>query len=273
MVLNRKLVIIDVGCRWGFAEKFIAAGGMFQIYGFDPDAHECQRLRELYAGHSVALVPIGLAGTAGTKTLYLTQEPACSSLLVPDTQLTENYPALRCARLVGSTEVETTTLDQWAVENGVASIDYVKLDTQGTELEILKGGVNSLRNVRCLEVEVEFNPIYQGQPIFSDVDLFLRSQGFVLWKLTNHVHYSSDGAPSVALGEDSVFYDDLQQVKHAVFGGQLYWANAHYVKQEVLNASSITEARVLMDIALFDQLGMPDVVNHLRARTAQASTT
>jgi Methyltransferase FkbM domain len=72
----------------------------------------------------------------------------------------------------------------------VSRIDFIKLDTQGSELEILQGGVRALAGVRCVEVEVEFNPIYRGQPLFYEVDAFMRGQGFVLWKLTNLVHYA-----------------------------------------------------------------------------------
>ena len=263
---NQKLVVVDIGCRWGFAEKFIDEKGAFHAYGFDPDIEECQRLSKRYASSNVSLIPLGLAGIPGKRTLYITQEPACSSLLQPDPELTENYPALQCARHVSTVEVETTTLDHWALRDGVHVVDYIKVDTQGTELEILRGGINTLKNVRCLEVEVEFNPIYLGQPVFADVDMFLREQGFVLWKLTNHVHYSRDGAPMEPLGEDAIFYDDKQRVAHPLFGGQLYWANAHYVRKSVLSAKDVSAIQMQRDISLFTTLGMPDVVSHLNAR-------
>lgn len=260
--LDRELVIVDIGCRWGFAEKFTKTHGCFRVYGFDPDIEECQRLNQRYEGSAVSIAPVGLAGTPGMRTLYVTHEPACSSLLTPDPKLTESYPALHCARHISSIEVETTTLDDWARKSGVQVIDHIKVDTQGTELEILKGGINNLKMVRSIEVEVEFNPIYLGQPIFSEVDMFLRGEGFVLWKLTNQVHYSKDGSPEESLGEDIVCYDEKQQVRHSIYGGQLYWANAHYVRKNVLEGEN-SEAQKLRDVALFRALCMPDVVDHL----------
>ena len=227
-------------------------------------------MNQHYDDASITLIPVALAQTAGPRTLYLTQEPACSSLFQPDPYLTENYPALACARQVSTTEIQTTTLDHWASQNKVSVIDYIKVDTQGSELEILKGGIGALQTVRCLEVEVEFNPIYLGQAVFSEVDTFLRSQGFVLWKLSNHVHYSRQGVPNVTLADEHIFYDDLQAVKHTVYGGQLYWANAHYVKKDVLSTAPRTAQQAALDIALFDALGMPDVVDHLRPPASQA---
>ena len=261
---DRKLVVVDIGCRWGFAERFMRDDGLFRVYGFDPDIEECQRLNQRYEGSDVSIVPLGLAGVAGKRRLFMTHEPACSSLIEPDPTLTEHYPALRCAQHVSTVEVDTTTLDAWAATHGVPNIDYIKVDTQGTELEILKGGIHILQSARCLEVEVEFNPIYLGQPVFSDVDLFLRSQGFVLWKLTNQVHYSRDGAPDTPIGDDTIYYDERQQVKHPIYGGQIYWANAHYVNRGVLALAAADESQKLRDISLFETLGMPDVTRHLR---------
>ena len=261
---ERQLVAVDIGCRWGFAEKFVGSNRLFQVYWFDPDEAECLRLRQRYAGENVTLVPMGLAGVAGRRTLYVTKEPACSSLLMPEPGLTEHYPALDCARLVSTVEVATSTLDAWADQHGVRVADYIKVDTQGTELEILKGGRRLLQTARCLEVEVEFNPIYQGQDLFAQVDTFLRSQGFVLWKLGNQVHYSSDGTPELLATEDFVYYDDAHRVPHPVFGGQLYWANAQYVNQSVLHPGRLSAAQRARDITLFETLGMPDVVKATR---------
>jgi FkbM family methyltransferase len=267
---KRQIVIVDIGCRWGFAEKFITDDALFQVFGFDPDIEECSRLSLRYDARSVSVVPIALAGTPGRRTLFVTQEPACSSLLRPDPHLTTTYPALACARLVSTVEVDTTTLDDWAAENDIQHIDYMKIDTQGTELEILTGGARILNSVRCLEVEVEFNPIYLGQPVFSDVDMFLRSQGFVLWKLTNQVHYSRNGAPNQPIGDDAIFYDDRQKIDHAIFGGQLYWANALYIRKSVLDDRNASESTAIRDVRLFCALGMPDVVGHLSPESGEA---
>lgn len=265
--LDRPLVVVDVGCRWGFAEKFTLDADHFRVYGFDPDKEECARLTKLYeAGGAVTLIPFGLAGSPGKRTLYVTKDPACSSLLEPNPELTEYYPSLHCARRVLDLEVVTTTLDHWAKDAGIEVVDYIKIDTQGTELEILQGGTRVLEHVRCLEVEVEFNPIYLGQPLFADIDTFLRSRGFVLWKLTNHVHYSKAGLPGAPLGEDAVLYDNNYCVRHATYGGQLYWANAHYINKDVLQHKHPSDPLISRDVALFEVLGMPDVVQHLHAQ-------
>ena len=187
--LDRALVVVDIGCRWGFAERFTKNVGYFRVYGFDPDKVECQRLNDLYKSESVTLVPLGLAQTAGKRTLYITKEPACSSLLEPDPMLTSNYPALNCAQHVSSVEVETTTLDIWTKESCIDNVDYIKVDTQGSELEILTGGINTLKGVRSLEVEVEFNSDVNANTMLHDI-----GTSYGVKKLTSDApHWSYNG--------------------------------------------------------------------------------
>ena len=62
--------------------------------------------------------------------------------------------------------------------------DYLSIDTQGTELEILHGADETLaKNVLAVFVEVGFAPTYEGQPMFSEIEGFLRARGFRLASL------------------------------------------------------------------------------------------
>ena len=53
-------------------------------------------------------------------------------------------------------------------------VDFIKLDTQGSELDILHGAGSLLDNCSGLQLEVMFSPLYEGQPLFADVDAYLR---------------------------------------------------------------------------------------------------
>lgn len=230
---GRPLVVADIGCRWGFATAWSALGAHVQLIGFDPDAEECARLERLHRGSAgVQFVPMGLGRRRGRAKLHLTREPACSSLYPPDTRALRHRPDLSCIEPAGTATIQLTTIDRWAASAGIEQIDVMKLDTQGSELGILQGGRRMLAGVRMLEVEVEFNEIYRGQPLFGDVDRFLRDRGFVLWRLGNLVHYGMAGTGSAYDGEDRQFYDS-RDVVFASQGGQLYWAHAYYVPQSL----------------------------------------
>lgn len=103
------------------------------------------------------------------------------------------------------------TLDGYLSEAGFHSVDFMEIDTQGSELDILRGADIFLKkSVLGLRVEVEFSPIYKNQPLFSDVDSFLRPYGFVLFDLSRH-RYRRSSAPRSILTKGQLLYG------HAVY--------------------------------------------------------
>jgi hypothetical protein len=79
----------------------------------------------------------------------------------------------------GATPVTTTTLDIALTNLPERRGEFIKLDTQGTEYEILQGARNTLiYQTAAVYCEVEFAQIYEGQKLFSDIEVFLRRYGF-----------------------------------------------------------------------------------------------
>ncbi|WP_347485396.1 FkbM family methyltransferase [Vandammella animalimorsus] len=266
-MVTEPIVILDIGCRWGFAERFLKPEhlGKFKIYGFDPDQEECARLQAAYAhmpSGAVTCVPQGLAREIGRRNLYITKDPACSSLHPPIQFLAENYPELDCIRLEKIISIDVTTLKKWAQENSIKNIDYIKIDTQGSELEILKGAEEILESVNCIDIEVEFNPIYEGQSLFWEVDAYLRTKGFQLWRFPNIVHYSQDGQPRQLNETNSLIFDSSTKQETIAFGGQVFWADARYVRTSVFSIPAEPTQRTKI-INLFNALGMSDVIHSI----------
>ncbi len=269
--LPRPLTVVDVGCRWGPHAWWLELPGV-RVIGFDPDEDECRRLAEAAGDRAVArFVPVALGARAGPARLHLTREPACSSLYPPDVSLLDTRPALVVITPVGQAEVELQTLDGWSAQDGVDRVDHLKLDTQGSELDILRGAEHTLGSVRVVEVEVEFNPIYQGQPLFADVDRFLRGQGFVLWRLAHLAHYSLPGGISRFETDDTHHFDVDHPVTVTGTGGQLYWADAFYVRRELaFPPDSIPWETALGDAVLTGALGFWDLAHQSAARASGA---
>ncbi len=76
-------------------------------------------------------------------------------------------------------------------------IDIMKIDVQGYELSVLKSADEYLKNVKLISLEIEFIPLYENQPLFSDIDIFLRSKGFYIyniyggyWRKNGQLEYS-----------------------------------------------------------------------------------
>jgi FkbM family methyltransferase len=230
--LERRVVLADAGARWGPDDRWRELSPPLQVVAFEPDEDECRRL-EAEETTGVRYVPVALGAHRGPATLYLTRDPACASLYPPDQAAVAAHAELAGSEPVGERTVQLRTLDDWCDEERV-TIDVLKLDVQGAELDVLRGAESQLRQVVMLEAEVEFNRIYQGLPLFADIDSFLRERGFVLWRLTRLAHYGRRGLDSETVTFD-VHAFDSRVVRFDAQGGQLYWGHAHYVAADVFD--------------------------------------
>jgi FkbM family methyltransferase len=193
----------------------LARNGCAEVIGFEPIEAACATLNEqATAGKgSIRYLPFAL-GDGEEHVLHVTNVPMTSSLFPPARETVDLFPALgELMQVVERVHMRTRRLDDLPE---VAPVDFLKLDVQGAELLVLDHGRETLRNVSILQCEVEFLELYEGQPLFADVDAFLRSQGFAF------LHFSySMGRPFKPL---SVAQDPLRAMS------QILWADAIYVK-------------------------------------------
>src|SRR5262249_13363188 len=200
------------------------------LVGFEPDAVECRRLNDsVRPGRSERYFATALGKSDGTGTLHLAVRPACSSLYPPDAAVVCRYPQVYGdIREVGTEEVVLTTLDSWWIDAGRPRISFIKLDTQGSKWDILTAGSRVLPGCLRLEVEVEFNALYLGQPLFHDVDRLLREAGFSLWHLRSLCHYAKK--PKGRRVQADTIHFDGRWYPTPAGSGRLFWANAIYFR-------------------------------------------
>lgn len=245
----RSITVLDVGARWGNAGAWWRLEPLAKMVGFEPDHVECARLNAT-AEAGCRFEPVALASVDGKATLHLTSDPSCCSLYAPNQKLIDRYPALGVMAPVGTAEVPTRSLDSWAAEAGCTDIRFIKIDVQGTELDVLRGATRALQGCVGLEVEVEFVPLYNG-PLFSDVDQYLREHGFSLWRLSHLVHYSEHRRETPMTRTEVAVYDNVV-VQHAASTGRLAWGNAIYFRDY---AGLEQEADLLVLAALLEACG------------------
>lgn len=165
-------IVFDVGAAEGrVAEAYL---GMFPnavVYAFEPTPGLCK----LKSGRRVKVVKVAAAEKSGTATLYLNLKPHTNSLL----PFVKQGGALTTHSTV---EVPAVSLDDFCREVGVQQIDVLKIDTQGTELQVLVGatGLFNKGAVKVVVVELQSTSIYAGQCKRGDVGKFLSHYGFVL---------------------------------------------------------------------------------------------
>jgi FkbM family methyltransferase len=176
------LTLVDVGASGGIDAKWRALGRHLRVIGFDADARA--PMPGDAAGPAVTFLTAALHRERGPLPFHLVRHQEASSVFVPNRQFLNQFPESDRFDIVESITMDADTLDHQLALAGVGGVDFIKLDTQGSELLILQGGRQTLASgVFGLEIEVEFVPVYADQPLFADVDAFARDAGFMLMDL------------------------------------------------------------------------------------------
>ncbi|WP_116813548.1 FkbM family methyltransferase [Steroidobacter cummioxidans] len=174
-----KLIVIDIGARAGLHPRW--NGLPIEAIGLEADQEECDRLNA--AGGDVRFLPYAVGRTDGeSAVLNLTSGIGCSSLYEPNQELLAPYWHRRYWQVERQVPMTLITLDTICERHGIRP-DALKLDIQGGELAALEGAEDVLKGVLAVELEVAFQETYLGQPLFADIDAFLRARGFSLTKL------------------------------------------------------------------------------------------
>lgn len=180
------LVLVDVGARGGLKSNWSRAQRHLRLLGFEPDEREFNRLVELAGaqGGSNAFFNTALHNRRGPIRLHVARDRGLSSIFEPNREFLDAFPEASRFDTVDVQQVEADSLDDQLRMREITDVDFVKVDTQGSELLVLQGAEDALASsVAGVEVEVEFSAIYKDQPLFADVDTFLRGLGFLLFDL------------------------------------------------------------------------------------------
>jgi len=169
-------LIIDVGGHIGDSVAlFKKAFPSSMIHSFEPSPQSFEKLKQNTARDSeVFLWNCAMGAVAGKKTLLQNESSGMSSFL----QLGE----FGWGQIEKESIVDVTTLDSFLAGHGIERVDILKSDTQGYELEVLKGAEEALRRNRIglIYLELIFSPMYKGQPPFHQIFQHLAACNFAL---------------------------------------------------------------------------------------------
>jgi hypothetical protein len=93
-------------------------------------------------------------------------------------------------------------------------IDFLKMDIQGAELTVLRNGTEKLKNCLAAQLEVSYICLYENQPAFGEVDMWMRQQGYVphcfldvkRWSIAPTIFNNNVWVPGNQLLESDVVY-------------------------------------------------------------------
>jgi FkbM family methyltransferase len=187
-VLRRKAIfdkynvdlVIDVGANTGIYGKEIRrAAYESRIISFEPLTDAFKKLeknKDKDAKWSVYNFALGAEN--GNQVINISANSHSSSILeILDT----HTKAETTASYVSKQEIQIKTLDSIFKDiSGAAKEIYLKIDTQGFELNVLKGAENSLQHIQTIQLEMSLRPLYAGQPLYYDLMDFLHFHGYTL---------------------------------------------------------------------------------------------
>jgi hypothetical protein len=134
-----------------------------------------------------------LGALEGAARLNVTRDPGKSSLLEPDLQTISQFSPITDWTVSSVALVQIKSLDSALLEHLLVPPDFIKIDVQGYELEVLKGAEKTLPYVTAIEVETTLVPLYHEQPTCVALNHWLAQRGFTLVALKTTGTFGGEG--------------------------------------------------------------------------------
>lgn len=230
--LGRRPRVVDVGAHplnGVHAYSPLEELGPIDVVGFDPLEDRLRERAELdrARGGSLTLLPYAV-GDGSIHTLYVNNEDATTSLFPLNVEHNAAFSHLHTLHTIRTAAVQTHRLDDVLPPGPV---DFLKIDVQGAELMVLQSGREVARRSAVVHCEVEFAPIYSGQPLFSEVNYEMSLLGFDLIDLIKpsplyHMVGTAQTTPDVMLWADAVYFrrsdDPETRIAQALVAAAVY---------------------------------------------------
>lgn len=275
-VLRSSFTLLDVGASGGIDKIWTCFGDTLQAVGFDPLVAEVDRLNALApANHRYMDAFVGcseyrrkyppgyweLPEARSNQPFQRVSSSWALSILGIDwvkEAYNQNQDVVFSDRLI--------SLDEYCASEDLCDVDYLKIDTDGSDFEVLQGAAHLIDELGLMAVQVEaqfHGAVRADANLFSNIDLFLRNRGFSLFDL-DVWRYSRAAMPRRF----------FLPIPAQTCRGQVLWGEALYVRDlgDPLYAEkwpdySFDEQKLLKLAAVFDLCGLADcavelLVNH-----------
>ncbi len=188
VLANTRAVAADVGAAAGLQGQWQSLDGNAVLYLFEPFPDAAADLERLFSSRPQAdlyrIIPVGLSSCDGIQTLHVTNSPTGSSLKSPVGHLGVQYTPPDYFYPIREIPIKVARLDTILNEAGETQLDFIKLDTQGAEADILEGLGESRRGrLTCVESEVNLVGAIPGGTTFGRLAEMLGASGLEFFDL------------------------------------------------------------------------------------------
>ena len=266
---DSKIEVMDVGAAV-IAEtpiyKILLDNKMAHLTLFDGDERQIEKLEEMYGTDNVAIFNYFLFDGGKHKVYLCSPASGMTSIFKPKVEALNFFNGFsNFGKVETIEEIQTTKLD--FIDN-LKSPDFLKMDVQGAELGILKNGSKTLKNCLAMQLEVSYFLLYEDQPSFGEIDVYMRSIGFVphlfldvkRWSISPTIFNNNFRIPGNQLLESDIVYvkdplklfelSDIQLKKLAILAHYSFnsfdyctFIILEMVKRNMLSAGSHKEYR------------------------------
>ncbi len=195
--------VLDVGANSGqYATELFKIGYSGKIVSFEPVKSVYKKLNEISKNNKKwTTYNFGLGNKEEEMLINISENTYSSSLLDIMPSHVEGAPE---SKYINKETVQIKTLD--SVFNDVVKKDDVvllKMDVQGFEKNVLEGAINSLKNIKGIQLEMSIEELYKGEMLFDEMIAFLKQYNFSLHSLENGYFNKKTGK---LLQVDGVFF-------------------------------------------------------------------
>lgn len=171
------MIIIDIGAHDGsaFALPF-AQNENNIVYAIEPIPELADTIRA-HKKKNLLVFCMALSDSDGEQEFYVNRDRQTSSLL--ESKSTSDWEDYAGQLVTEATiTVPVSRLDKFLEEQSIEEVDLLKIDTQGNDFSVIKGGGDSISRVKRIILEVQLSPLYKGAASKEQVISYLESKGF-----------------------------------------------------------------------------------------------
>lgn len=181
-VLPKCNIVFDVGANIGnWTALALQINPNLKIHCFEPSPTTFQRLCELHFKSTVMCNNFGLSSVPGEARLHIFDDCSGNNSLYKRQGLEDGWGLKEQQR---KESIQLDTLDAYCQRTEVQMIDFMKVDVEGHELEVFRGGAGLLKQHKIKRIQFEYGGCYiDSRVLLKDLFEFLLPHGYAFYKI------------------------------------------------------------------------------------------
>ena len=176
--ISSDINVLDLGAAGGLSNIWTIFFNRFKFFLVEPNNNEAKLLNK----DKFEVINKLFSNKKKNIHLYLTKKPECSSVLIPNYTFLKNYFDVGRYKIIKKIKLKSETIDNYFKNT---KLDFIKLDTEGYEKQILMGGEKKLNNVLGVEIECALQKIRKKQCSFEEIKTYLEKKNFIFIDFLN----------------------------------------------------------------------------------------